>query len=140
RTPSPAERQAPGQQPVRFNPVNQIALLRETVAHLGLRVAVFNLLVQASTLVREFYDKFRHFPVFFGVLWRYRLPPQSNIAASQSEPSIQPKPACDSIASNNPMRAGDGKYHPIKSLQINKISPVHLARRQDLYTCSTGPG
>src|SRR5580700_5111159 len=61
----PAEGKPTRKQSLGLYPVNQIALCGKTVAYLGHRVALLDLLVRVATLVREFDDEFCHFPVLF---------------------------------------------------------------------------
>src|SRR5258708_28879350 len=57
--------EAARQQTLRLYPMNQIPLRGKAIAHLIHRVSLLDLLVGVPTLVREFYDKFRHVPVLF---------------------------------------------------------------------------
>ncbi len=61
---------------------------------------MLNLLMHVPSFVREFYDKFRHLPAFLVFCRRYALPTQSNIATFFFTPTIKPRPALSSTASN----------------------------------------
>jgi hypothetical protein len=39
-------------------------LLRKAVSHLGFRIALLDVLLDAPAIVRDFYYKFSHFPTF----------------------------------------------------------------------------
>ena len=62
--PPAAQRNSDGQHSLGLDPVDQIALLREAVAHLGFRVALLDVLLDPPAIVRDFYYKFRHLPTF----------------------------------------------------------------------------
>src|ERR1035437_6917102 len=72
--PPPAQRNSRRQHSLGLNPVDEITLLREAVAHLGFRVALLDVLLDPPAIVRDFYYKFRHLPTFLLVFQRYALP------------------------------------------------------------------
>ena len=51
---------ARGQHALGLNPVDQIALLREAVAHFGFGISLLDVLLHAPAIVRDFDYKFRH--------------------------------------------------------------------------------
>src|SRR3984957_14852311 len=64
QAPAAPERHSSREQPLRLDPIDQVALRRKPVAHFGLGIAVLHLLVQVTALVRHFYYKFRHVACF----------------------------------------------------------------------------
>ena len=76
---SAVQRNARSQHSLGLHPINEIALLREAVAHLGFRVALLDVLLDSSAIVRDFDYKFRHLPTFPLFFQRVALPAQSNI-------------------------------------------------------------
>ena len=65
--------------------MNQVTLGSEAIPDLRYRVAMLHLLVCVATLIRDFYDEFRHFPVFLAPGSRTALSAQSNIPAYDPE-------------------------------------------------------
>ena len=57
--------EAGGKQSLRLDPVDEIALCGEALAHFGDGVALLHLLVGVAPFVRDFYDKFRHETALF---------------------------------------------------------------------------
>ncbi len=64
--------------------MDEISLRNEAVTHLRNRVALLDLLVSVTALVREFYNKFSHLPVYFFFYRSKTLSAQSNIPASDT--------------------------------------------------------
>ena len=62
--PPATQRNARRQHPLGLHPINEIALLRKAVAHLGFRVSLLDVLLDSSAIVRDFDYKFRHLPTF----------------------------------------------------------------------------
>ena len=56
----PPRSETAGHHALRLDPINEVSLGRETVAHLGFGVALLDVLVHAPAIVRDFDYKFRH--------------------------------------------------------------------------------
>ncbi len=63
-----AQGKAAGKQPLGLDPVDEIALRGEAVAHLRDGVPLLHLLVGMTPIVSDFYYEFRHATVCFGFL------------------------------------------------------------------------